>query len=295
MVIIYIATPDIPAAMTHETTDWRVATTPTMDPGTIVIESLDDPNNLTSIILDVELDANTTYYAQARVVLDNAVFEPSDVGIVRVEDFIKTVFDYPIPSAVMVPEISLDFPVTNIPNTLFRISTTPMSATSNADHLDTSYLIEDIDGTPMYSDLYNRDDLTDKLMDDVILADGRPYVIKVSYRSTSKDTSKFASQIVYVKNIPEIVIKNDMEQVDPDVDLLAIIAPITGFVSMDVTLTEVGLSDGRETFSGSSNSLAITIPSAAMQGRTNKYLLGVNVHKTGNVETGVKYFQMTLG
>ena len=296
MVILYIPTPDIPAAMTHMTTDWRIATTPTFDPATIVAESLDDPVNLTSIILEIDLDSATTYYAQARVVADSAVFEPSDVGIVRVEDFIRTVFDYPIPSAVMTPEISIDFPVTDIPNTMFRITTTPMSATSNADHLATTYIIEDLDGTPIYADIDNRDDLTTKLIDDIILTDGRPYIIKVSYRSTSGDISNFASQIVYVNNIPEIVIKSDIEQVDPDSNLVVIIAPITGFIGMDITYHEVGFSDANLLYQGSSVSLVGVIPVGTMQGRkTNKYMLGINVHKDDGSSTGIKYFQVTSG
>ena len=293
MTILYIPKPDIPKAYTHDSTDWQVATSPLFEDDSIVAESRDDEDHLTSIVFDVDLDKGKKYYSRARIVCDKAVFEWSKTDIIQVTDFIKVAFNYAIPSAVMKPEIKLDFDPANFPSTLFNIGTTPISTTSNADHDSSFYIIEDISGIPEYTKFDDFEDRENKLLSGIKLEEGRPYVIKVAHKSTSNDMSEFASEVIYVKDIKEIILKSKTENPDISDGYNVSIAPVDSFSKMYVKLYGIGEGDSKELFSGESDETNLIIPEDKfVLDVTNLYILGIEVEKENGDLTGWKYFSI---
>jgi hypothetical protein len=290
MTILFIPKPDLPKAYRHETTDWEIATSPLFKSGDIVASSRDDEVNLTSIIFDIALDTEKTYYSRARVVCDKAIFEWSKTDILKPTDFIKVAFNHAIPSMVMKPTISLDFDPMNFPSTLFEIKTTDISTTSNAEHESSSYIIEDMSGTPNFVKLDDNENLTSKLISEVKLEEGRPYVLKVAHKATSNDVSDFASQLVYVRNIKEIVLKS--ATTDPSiVDGYNVnIAPVDSFLKMYVKLIAVGYGSAKELYNGESDELNLVIPEDVFTlDTTRSFVLAIEVEKEDSSRTGIKY------
>jgi len=290
MTILFIPKPDLPKKYVHETTDWEIATSPLFKEEDIVASSRDDEVNLTSIIFDVDLDTDKTYYSRARVVCDRAIFEWSKTDILKPTDFIKVAFNHAIPSVVMKPTITLDFDVMNFPSTMFTIKTNDINTTSNASHEYTSYIIEDMLGNPVYTKLVDKENLTSKLIGDVKLEEGRPYVIKVSHTATSNDTSDFASQIVYVRKIPDIIVKSVLNEPSIVDGYNLSIAPISSFNRMYVKLLAVGYGDPKEVFTGDTDEYNLVIPNEVFStNRTNEYVLAIKVEYEDGSETAWKY------
>ena len=291
MTILFIPTPDLPKAYTHETTDWEIATTPLFKKEDIVASSRDDDVNLTSIIFDVDLDTERTYYSRARVVCDKAVFEWSKTDILKPTDFIKVAFNHAIPSMVMKPTITLDHDVTNFPSTLFTINTSPISTTSNAEHESSSYIIEDIAGTPEFVKLNDEENKTSKLITEVKLEEGRPYLIKVAHKATSNDSSDFASQIVYVRKIPEITLKSIINNPGISDGYNVNIAPVPSFKRMFVKLSAIGYGSVEELYTGDTDELNLIIDRSKFTlDSTRNFMLGIEVEKENGTKTGWKYY-----
>jgi len=291
MTILFIPKPDIPKKLTHDTTDWDIATSPLFGDDDIVASSRDDDVNLTSIIFDIDLDTDKTYYSRARVVCDNAVFEWSKTDILKPTDFIKVAFNHAIPSMVMRPTISVDFDPMNFPSSLFTISTTDISTTSNAEHESSSYIIEDLSGKPEYVKLEDRGNLTSKTISEIKLEEGMPYVLKASHKATSNDSSDFASQLVYVRNIKEIILKSPTD--DPSIEdgYNVNIAPIDSYEKMYVNLIAVGYGPIKNVYSGESEELNLVIPRDKFNLETTKsFMLSIDVEKENGDRTGIKYF-----
>jgi len=291
MTILFIPKPDLPKKFTHETTDWEIATNPLFKKDDIVASSRDDETNLTSIIFDVDLDTEKTYYSRARVVCDKAIFEWSKTDILKPTDFIKVAFNHAIPSMVMKPNITVDFDPMNFPSSLFTISTTNISTTSNAEHESSSYIIEDISGTPNFVKLEDKENLTSKLISEVKLEEGRPYVIKVAHKATSNDSSDFASQLVYVKKIKDIVLKSVLDNQSIVDGFNVNIAPIDGYERMYVKLMAIGYGSIKEVYSSDTDELNMVIPKENFDlEATRSFMLAIEVEKENGDKTGIKYF-----
>jgi len=293
MVVLYTPKIDLPKTMgwIHEATSWYLSTSKIFTEANIVKTSLEDKDNLTSVILDYEMKPDTIYYAKARIICNKSIFE-SEVGIIKTNDFIKIAFDYPIPSMVMTPSVQLDFDHKNMPNSLFTVRTSKMSTTSNGKHEYTSYIIETLDGEPVFSELINKDDLTHKLMDDVILESGRSYILKVAHKSTSNDQSDFAQQVFTVPDVKEVQLVQDLDGVSNSTGVNLMVKPIANFESMEVTVHATGLSDSIQTYKHKVKGLTKVIPKEAFKYDTNIFLVGIKVTKTDGTTMSTKYFKL---
>lgn len=303
MVILMIPKPDIPTTLgwTHDGTDWQLATSPEFKDDDIVVESKADTENKISIIFDNDLDPETTYYGRARVICNKGIFEWSHVGVVKVTDFIKVAFDYPIPSMVMTPELT----VTNVggsiinyqdsPAAALMFKPTPISTTSNSDRLYTSFIIEKLDGTPVFTDLENSDSSNNYVQSKFILEEGVPYIVKAAHTATSNDTSDFASKIMYVKARPDIKLKTNNINVNPTGGVPVALEPIENFKSMRYALIAV-VDTAEITYANNyTESLSVVIPQYAFEvSHTDKFILAIEVKYQDDSVSGYKYFPLTI-
>ena len=293
--ILYIPTPNLPASYIHEETEWYLATSPTFDPTTIVVESLNNTVDLTSISLDYDMLPGVKYYAKARIICNKSIFE-SDVSIIEASDFIKIAFEHPIPSVVTKPTLTIDKPNEDVPASLFRVTTTSLSTTSNATLESTSYIIEELDGTPVYSKLESKDNLLTKLFDDVILEDNKVYILKVTHNSSSNDSSEFAEEILVVKDVSEIVVSSNLTNVDVGNGFNLIVDPINNFNHMNVEVMATGMGDAERVYGPVSvYGLTSIIPNSIFTSvNTNKFILKVTVYRNDGTIIGTRYNKLIV-
>lgn len=295
MVILSIPDPQLPSSLgwTHDGTDWALYKKVGLNEEDIVFKSPADTVNLTTIVVDVDLDPEITYYARARVIANKSIFDYSNVAIFKVPDYLEVTFNKPIPSTVMNPVISLSHDFNNVPPTLFTINVSDMSTTSNSTYDSVSYIIETLDGELVYTDTYNKDDLKYKLIDDVILKENNIYILKVIQHSSSNDSSDFSSTILRVASVDAIVLKTDIDGY-LDKDYLPInIAPIENYKSMEVSVYAVGFGDGELIHTGSSTELTYVIPSEDMTKLdVDSFIISIEVTYLNNEKTGKKFYTL---
>ena len=295
-VILTLPKLDIPTTLgwKHEGSSWYIATDVSFSDSSIVAKSVEDTKNLTSIVFDVTLQPDVVYYSKVRVFCNKGIIE-SDVDITEVKDFIKITNTHPIPSIVNRPTITFVDNKKDLPATLFDISTTAISTSSNSKHESTSYLIETLDGEAVYSKLNTKDELTRKSFNDVVLEDGRPYVLRVMHTSTSGDTSVFAEEVIVVKDVSEINISSTLDNVDVGNGFNVVLDPINNFKNMEVGLYATGLNgEEKSVYSATVNGLTKVIPNSYFTAdNTNKYILRIKVTRTNNSVIGYKYFKLT--
>ena len=303
MVILMIPKPDIPTTLgwTHDGTDWQLATSPEFKDDDIVVESKADTENKISIIFDNDLDPETTYYGRARVICNKGIFDWSHVGVVKVTDFIKVAFDYPIPSMVMAPELDIvnvtggEVIYEDAPAAAMSFRPTPISTTSNSERLYTSFIIEKLDGTPVFTDLENSDSSNTYVQSKFILEEGIPYIIKAAHTATSNDTSDFASKVIYVKARPDIKLKTNNINVNPTGGIPIALEPIENFKSMRYVLIAVVDTAEIVYAINYTDSLSAVIPQFVFEeSHTDKYILAIEVKYQDDSESGYKYFPLTI-
>jgi len=289
LVVLSINKPDLPESLgwKHEATDWKLAEDPKGK--NVIVESKADKRHLTSIVFDVDLDPNKTYYGFARVITNKTIFEAT-VSIIKAKDYTKVVQRYDIPSMVAKPFIYLDFPYDNFPSTLFTIKTNEISTSGNAKHLFTSWIIETSDGKPVFVLPKDRNDLTSKFMDNIILKEGRVYIIKVAHGASSGDVSEFATQPIYIKPIPEIVIKTPEENPDVEDGLALTIKPIENLKKTTFKLFRTGIGDAELFWQKKVNGTSAIVPlEDLLKANTNSFILGVDIEYKNGEKNGTKY------
>jgi len=295
-VILTLPKIDIPTSLgwVHEGTSWIIATDVSFSANSIVAESLEDTNNLTSIVLDVTLQPDVVYYSKCRVFCNKGILE-SDTDITEVKDFIKITNTHPIPSIVNRPTITFVNDKKDLPATLFNMHTTNISTSSNSSHESTSYIIETLDGKAVYSKINSKDDLTSKSFDDVVLEDGRPYTLKVLHTSTSGDTSVFAEEVIIIRDVSEIESTSTFDNTDVANGFNIVLSPINNFKNMRVKLFAVGMNnDEKIIYDSTVYGLTKVIPSSYFTAdNTNKYVLSIKVTRTNNSVIGTKYYKLT--
>ena len=284
--------PDLPESLgwKHEATDWILKD----DKGNVVKESKADTKHLTSIFFEADLDPEKKYYGYARVITNKTIFEAT-VSQIEVKDFKKIVQEHPIPSLVAKPFIKLDFDYKNFPSTLFTIKTSPINTTSNAGHLSTDYIIQNSAGRPVFVRTNDKDDLTSKFIDNIILEEGELYFIKVAQRSSSGDISDFATQPIYVKKNPNIELKTPTK--DPDIkDGLAIsIKPVNEFKNMTVDMYATGIGDAEKIYSETVDGPSLVIPKVnIINSGTNRFIVGISIEYKNGSKEGTKYYPITF-
>jgi len=296
MIILYIPNIEIPTDIgyVHTHTDWMIATSPLFRDADIVKQSLSDDVHLTSITMDVDVAPGTMLYARARVICNIAIFEWSNIDVINVEDFVNVSFEYPIPSKVIKPLLTLDFDKSNFPTTMFTIDTGNMHSTGNADLVETTYIITDIDGTPYYFDA-TRDNVTKKLVNEVVLPEDKLYIISAAFKSSSNDVSTMASELVYVKPVPGVNIRTTIDNIDTSVDVPLAIDDINAFKSMEVVIYGAGVDVKEELFRTTQESMSIVVPKETFTDyMSSVIMIGIEVTYSDDTKSGMKYYPATI-
>jgi len=292
MVVLMFKNLDIPEGFTHKASDWQIAHDKYFKD--IVVESRNDDKHLTSILFDVDLDPDKTYFARARVIMDYGPSDWSDIDIVRTEDLNQIDLDIDIPSTVGAPEVKVDFPYSRVPQTGFSVSTDNFSSNSNSKHLATDYFITTLDGTVVYSELGNETNLNKFLVKGVLLPTNNFYKIKVAHISSSNDVSEFGERLIYVPDASEIELtKNINGKTASQYGLEVNLKPVEDVESISIKLYMVGADFPVKTFEISEDKFIFDVPKTAFQNPNSTYLLEVQYTYINSTKSNIKYFVLT--
>lgn len=200
MVTLRIESLKIPPEVTHLATDWQVSET--LNFSKIILSSMEDRNNLTTIHFNTMLDPTKKYYARARVLLDGrgyTVWGNLDVFTSVTYDDFEDIADLPTPVAS--PILTTDSPADNHMPGLFTIYATGFSILGNANHVATTWIIEDLEGNTLWNrdyDIVNKNQIQ---VTDILLPSDAIFRIRALFYASSGDVSAVATRTIHTTMI----------------------------------------------------------------------------------------------
>jgi len=262
--------------VTHISTDWQVASD--LQFTTIIAQSLGDTVNLSTMLFNNPLDPEIKYYARGRVLLSTGYTAWSNIDIFTPEDVGSGTTHAPLPSLVTIPQIALTNSGLDVPTYGAVINISPVDTLGSAAHESTSYVIEDSNGIPVWSSLYNVDNKSTKVIPPDVLIPNSLYRLRVLVHVDSRDTAQLVTTTFKTETRTQGLLMGGLTKVDPNASLTVDITPdvtVTGvtailYANINGTLTQVAT----YTATGAMGNI-ITVPSAALKPNT-KYLLRVN-------------------
>jgi len=278
--MIYLQISDLllTAPVSHTSTDWQVSTD--LKFANISAQSIGDKTNLTSMLFNLPLDPAIQYYARARVLLTTGYTAWSNIDIFTPQDVISGSNSSPLPSLVSVPSMTITNAGNRAPifNTNINIST--VQTLGGATHLATSYVVEDMGGSPVWCSLHNIKEKNGIAIPPTIMNLNTAYRIRVMVHVDSFDTSQLITQTIITENRTAGLIMTRLDKLIPTKDLVIDVSAQPGvtsavgtvYVIMNDRLHQVGVYNG----SGVS-SLLITIPSAVLN-PNSKYIIRVTTN-----------------
>ena len=214
MVILRILDVPLDEGEQHISTTWQVSDKPSF--ADRHLESIDDSKNKSTIIFNEVLDPNIKWYGRARVLTSNGytiwgnvdVFLPNNDPVIEVSD--------DLPSRISVPQITTSSKQASHDVSMFTISASGFDVLGNATLSATSWIIEDIYGTVVWSSIYNTVDKSQIDITNLILRSNSVYRLKAIFHSTSNDCSPIGVRTIKTSNNDDIVLLTYLDWVDVD-------------------------------------------------------------------------------
>jgi len=267
----------------HLATDWEISTTLAFN--NIVASSMADTVNKTSITFNMPFNPNIKYFARARALLTTGytTFGNLDVFIPEQVNDIGNSDD--LPTRVSIPLLETDSDVSEHDITLFNIKVSGFSVIGTADHSATTWLIEDINGLPIWSRVSEEIDKKNILVDDVILKNDTLYRIKVMFHTSSGDTSQVVTKTIKTVKYCNIELAQYLDNVDVNQHTVLEIGAIEGATqyTWEILYVERGLVS--DIWSSITEVRTTTIPAYLLE-QSNTYVLRIK----DNLNNIWKYF-----
>jgi len=244
MVVLRIKELELDDQTDHLATDWEVSRTISFND--VVLRSLEDYSNKTSIVFNEILDPNIKWYARARALLTTGYTTWGNLDVFTPKNINDLDQNEDMPSRVATPIITTDSDTTNHDSTLFTVNATGFSVVGTATHLATSWFIEDINNNVIWSKLNDEINKTSILVNNTLLKSNSIYRIKAIFHSTSNDASQISTLTIKVSGGDEVEVLTYLDGLDYGVDNVITIANITGLtnvewevISLDKNLSEI--------------------------------------------------------
>ena len=298
MVILRIRQLDLDQQVDHVATDWQVSDT--MNFSNILCESIQNVKNKRSMIFNKELDPNVRYYARARALLTTGYTEWGNLDIFTVDNTVSLNGNEDMPSQIAIPIIRTKNEVGYIEagahdTTLFDIEVMGYSVVGNATLDSTSYWIEDIYGTVIWSSIYNTVNKNRITVQDVILKANSVYVIKAVFHSTSNDASQIASYTIQTNGGSGVEVLTYLDNVNPAVDNEIEVSPLDDVKKIKYEILSFGYNYAQSVWytTKTVDKFKAVIPRDTLEYSTN-YILKVTVEfNDENINIGSKYIPFT--
>lgn len=198
--------------------DWQVSEDMTFSRDKIKIESLNNKESLTSLVLGDSLDPNVKWCGRVRHLLSTGWTEWSNIDVFTPTTTESIVANDDIPTRVSIPIITTDSDPANHDSTLFTITAEGFSVIGNAGHVATTYFIEDMNSNVIWSNEYDLINKTKFTVRDIVLQSGALYRIKAMFHASSNDTSLIASKSILVDGGKEINLAKYLDVIKHDED-----------------------------------------------------------------------------
>jgi len=208
---------DIPASIQHISTDWDIATDRLFE--NIVCTSREDAVNKTAIKFNEVLDPSVKYFGRARTILSTGPTFWGNIDVFVPTSYNDKTIDINPPSMVNTPNLSLTESLTNHPLTGFKVYANGFSATSDAIHSDTSWFLEELDGSLLWSSVHDTYNKTSVGVFTRVLKPNHVYRIRCVFHSSSNDSTQVASKTFTTRGKNEISLDTFLYNVKPETDL----------------------------------------------------------------------------
>jgi len=189
MFIIEIDKVETGGSIQHTKTSWQVSLTPGFEDNNVVFESLEDEENLTSIMVPLSLDDDDLYYSRTKIHFSDGT--ESDWSKPNVITKYATGFNFN-DTVIVTPQLSVDFDIRNAPLGGFKVTSSEFRLFSGiGSHKFTTWIIEDDNGNQVWSRMNDKYNLTSVRIPNNILLPGRMYTIKAMYITDTNAYSNY--------------------------------------------------------------------------------------------------------
>jgi hypothetical protein len=292
MVILRITPPVLTPGWTHDATDWQIAEDKEFKK--IVAQSMGDKDNKIEKIFDLDLDPEKEYYARARVVFNKALSEWTDVNVIHPKDLTDLNLEIDIPGVISRPIVNVNYDPNGLPNSNFRITTSPMSTTSNAKHVSTTWVITDLEGRTVWMSPDDKDNLTSILVDEIVLEEGKTYIISAFHKASNNDVSEPGQITVRVPKVNDIEPVYDFLDRDKEKDLVVRLKPVDDVKKVNVKFFAVMYDEAKKLCECNPNKFTFAISKDLYVEDTDDYMLAITYTYKNNKVSGPKYFRVKL-
>ncbi len=198
MIILRINNADLPSGWTHDSTDWQISETE--DFSDILVESLNDEENLTTIIFNNKLDLGKEYYGRARMLLSKGFTEWSNIDVFTPKDVDEVTMLMDIPSVITTPTLTTNYDKNSHPTALFKINVeNGFSTLGNATHESTTWIVSDMLGNVLWSSIDDKVNLVHVVLPFILPTD-KVYHIHAMLKGTNGDNSQIGTITLYPSN-----------------------------------------------------------------------------------------------
>ena len=218
--MIYLRTTDLLLSngITHTSTDWQVADD--LQFTNIIAQSIGDNINLSSILFDVRLSSSIKYYARSRVLLSTGYTAWSNIDIFTPQNITDSGVNAPIPSLVTLPTISITGGPNNVTLMNPVITLGSISTTNGAQHMSTTYLIEDMSGNPIWVSARDTSSKISKTIPLGKLSANTMYRLRILVHVDSEDTSQLCTYTFKTQDRTHGLIIPSLASISPTVNLI---------------------------------------------------------------------------
>jgi len=195
--------------LTLDSTNWYVYNTNIINDDNLVFSSLNDSENLLSIVLDLPLTDNDVYYVTNEYNLkdnDDNIITTNKARLIRVTNKIK---NFTVNNTIIAtPIININFKRDAGPIGNFIINANDFYLfTGVGNHVSTDYIIEDLNGKVIWSSIENKIELNTIRVPSCVMDLNRIYIIKVRYNTNTNISSNYGKVVIktndYIDNVSD--------------------------------------------------------------------------------------------
>jgi hypothetical protein len=187
---------------------WELSESETFDPaGQLELDVENEAARLVKVF-NYELLVGRTYYVRARSITNFGISKWSNTEAFTVEDVNDDIhISLFLPTNLYPPSITLDYPLDEVPPSLFFVRVALPSFLTRNNLTGASYVIEDTEGTTVFKSI----DDNDNAMEILVFTYLRPnsvYTIRASQGISSHDKTEYAGISIYVPYNKDYTFKN---------------------------------------------------------------------------------------
>jgi len=196
MINISIDKPTIPdgAGFSHSSTSWQVSLDKSFDENNLIAESLYDTVNLLEFKVFDKLDEDQVVFARVKIHFDNK----TETEWSRTITLSENQKGFKLSNTLVVtPNIFIDDSYYDIKEQFINVRTSPFALFAGVGHhKSTSWYIENVDGSTIWSRENDTDNLTSIKLPMLNLKEDKFYVIKVQHTTDTNTSSNYGRQTI---------------------------------------------------------------------------------------------------